>query len=124
MARFFLLLVYNVLLPLLFILALPGWVVKMRSRGGFGTGLLQRLGIYKEDEKDEPKEVIYVHAVSVGETFIALKLIRRWLEKSPDQAFVLVPTTATGHAVARVQAPEGVRVIYSPVDFPFLISIC
>ncbi len=121
MSRCIVLAIYNLLLPIGFVLAFPSWVLKMRRRGGFGTGLEERLGKYDRADSDEIKGGVYIHAVSVGEVFIALKLIRQWLVKRPDEHFVLVPTTATGHAVARDQAPEGVRVIYSPVDFGFLV---
>jgi len=122
MRRLIILGLYKIILPILFLLALPAWVMKMRKRGGFGTGLKQRLGLYDETEDEEPKGVIYVHAVSVGENMIALKLINAWHLEHPDQRFVLAVTTATGHEVARKQASEWLRVIYSPVDFGFLVN--
>jgi len=67
------------------------------------------------------KQVIYVHAVSVGEVFIALKLINRWLEQQPDLRVVLAVTTSTGHAVAREAGLNNVRVIYSPLDFVWTV---
>lgn len=113
---------YNILLPLVFLLALPGWVIKMYRRGGFGTGLLERLALFKGAKEVEPKGGVYVHAVSVGEAFIALKLIRKWRALHQDETFVLAVTTATGHAVARDHADSRLRVIYSPVDFPFTVG--
>ncbi|MEO1833196.1 MAG: glycosyltransferase N-terminal domain-containing protein, partial [Akkermansiaceae bacterium] len=50
----------------------------------------------------------------------ALKVITEWRKETSDH-FVLVPTTATGMAVARDKAPEDVRVIYAPLDLAFLI---
>lgn len=121
MSRGVVLFIYNLLLPFVFILAFPGWVIKMRRRGGFGTGLLQRLAIF-EDNFEVRKGGVYVHAVSVGETLIALKLIKKWQEMHPDEHFILVPTTATGHEVARKHISDKLNVIYSPVDFPFLVK--
>jgi len=120
MGRSLVILIYNILLPIFFVLAFPAWLLKMWKRGGYGTGLKQRFGLFDEDVSSEPKDVVYIHAVSVGEVFLALKLIRVWLEKHPDEKVVLVPTTSTGHAVAVENAPEGVRVIYSPLDFGFI----
>lgn len=113
--------IYNLLLPLVFVVGFPGWLVKMLKRGGFGTGLLERFGFFKEEREFESCGVVYVHAVSVGEVLIALKLIREWLMRYPGDRFVLAPTTSTGHAVARASAPDGVRVIYSPLDFGFVL---
>ena len=116
MSRSLVLILYKVLLPVFFIVAFPAWLLKMWKRGGYGTGLLERFAKFKRAASDEPKDVIYVHAVSVGEVLIALKLIKRWLEPEPEMKFVLAVTTSTGHEVARTQSPEGVRVIYSPIQ--------
>ena len=122
MSRSLVLILYKVLLPVFFIVAFPAWLLKMWKRGGYGTGLLERFARFKRAASDEPKDVIYVHAVSVGEVLIALKLIKRWLEQEPETKFVLAVTTSTGHEVARTQSPEGVRVIYSPLDFSWIVA--
>lgn len=114
--------VYNILMPFLILLGVGPWVIKMLKRGGFGTGLLERVGIYKESIDFEASGVVYVHAVSVGEVLIALKLIEAWHTEHPQDRFVLAPTTATGHAVAVNSATEFVRVIYCPIDFPFVLA--
>lgn len=114
-------LIYNILLPMFFIVAFPVWLMKMWKRGGYGTGLLERFAKFKVSAADEPKDVVYVHAVSVGEVLIALKLINAWLEKYPGVKVVLAATTSTGHEVAREKSPDGVRVIYSPLDFGFIV---
>lgn len=116
-------LIYNLLLPLVLLLGVGPWVLKMLKRGGFGTGLLERIGIYQEELDFEPSGVVYIHAVSVGEVLIALKLIAAWQEQFPEDEVVLAPTTATGHAVAVEQAQASVRVIYSPVDIPIVVRL-
>jgi len=115
-------LVYNLLLPVVLLIGVGPWVIKMLKRGGFGSGLLERAGFYREDLDFEPSGVVYIHAVSVGEVLIALKLIAAWLEKFPQDEIVLAPTTATGHAVAVMQAPSSVRVVYSPIDLPIVVA--
>lgn len=121
MSRNQVLIIYNLLLPVFFILAFPAWLVKMWKRGGYGSGLLERFAIFKTSAAKEPKGVVYVHAVSVGEVLIALKLIDAWLGEYPDEQIVLAATTSTGHEVARSKFPQSVRVIYSPIDFGFLV---
>lgn len=111
---------YNLALPVLSLLAAPSWLLKMVRRGGWGSGLTERIGIYDRDPESEKQGAVYVHAVSVGEVLLALKLIEAWRAKTGDH-FILVPTTATGMEVAREKAPDFVRVIYAPIDFSFLL---
>lgn len=113
-------LLYNLALPVISLLAAPSWLWKMIRRGGWGTGLQERLTIYDRDPEHEKQGAVYIHAVSVGEVLLALKLIKVWREETGDH-FVLVPTTATGMLVAREKAPDYVRIIYAPLDLPFLI---
>ena len=122
MSRRTVLLIYNCLLPLFFIVAFPAWLIKMWRRGGYGTGLMERFGQFKADISNEPQDVIYIHAVSVGEVLIAQKLISEWLEKYPQERIVLAATTSTGLAVAKEKSPPSVRVIYSPLDFSFIVN--
>ena len=120
--RFFLALtIYRLLMPLLFIAAFPGWIVKMLQRGGFGTRLGERAAIYTEPTDFEPCGAVHIHAVSVGESLLAIKLIREWLSLEPHRRFVLATGTATGHAVATAAGIENLRVTYSPLDFPSMV---
>lgn len=123
MMRPLLLLVYNLLFPLFLLLALPGYLVKMKRRGGFGTGLLERFGIYRRPRSEEPQGGLYVHAVSVGEAMIALKLIRAW-KQTHGEPVVLAVSTATAHAVARESGVEGLRILYAPLDLLLLPGRC
>lgn len=113
--------IYRLLLPLLFVAAFPGWILKMLRRGGFGTRLGERAAIYTHAADFEPCGDVHFHAVSVGESLLALKLIREWLEREPDRKFVLATGTATGHAVATAAGIDGLRVTYSPLDFPSMV---
>lgn len=112
--------IWGGLYPLVVLAGAPFWMLKMFRRGGWGSGLLERVGLYRRDAEFEKTGGIYVHAVSVGEVLLALKVMAKWREKTGDH-FVLVPTTATGMAVAREKAPEWIRVVYAPLDFGFLI---
>ncbi len=121
MRFFFAITLYRLMLPLLFIAAFPGWIVKMLRRGGFGTQLGERAAIYTTPLEYEPCGAVHVHAVSVGETMLALKLIREWLVREPERRFVLATGTATGHAVATSANVSKLRVTYSPLDFPSMV---
>jgi 3-deoxy-D-manno-octulosonic-acid transferase len=117
-----LLCIYQILLPVLFLLALPGWMLKMLRRGGKGSGLSERAGCYSTEIAYEPCGAVHIHAVSVGEAILALQLIRTWRERSPATGFVLAVGTATGHAVACKADIPGLRVTYAPLDLPFMVS--
>ena len=123
MKRFIFLLIYNLLLPVFLVISIPGYLIKMKKRGGFGTGLSERFGLYRRPSAQEPQGGLYVHAVSVGETFIALKFIREWC-KTHSEPVILATSTATGHQVARDAALPNVRPLYSPLDVPGLAGRC
>lgn len=112
---------YRLLLPVLFVTAFPGWLVKMARRGGFGSGLRERSGWYRPPLEQEPCGAVHLHAVSVGEVILALKLLREWRKGNPEQRFVIATGTSTGHALAVEGAPDGVRVVYAPLDFRCLV---
>jgi 3-deoxy-D-manno-octulosonic-acid transferase len=122
MKAFFTLLIYRAILPLLFLIAFPGWVVKMLRRGGFGTALNERIGLYFDPPDFEPSHAIHLHAISVGETIIAIKLLREWQNIYPDTRFVLATGTATGHQTATGANIPDLRVTYAPLDFTWMIK--
>jgi 3-deoxy-D-manno-octulosonic-acid transferase len=82
------------------------------------------LGIFAEAEQqrlqgtDQP---YWLHAVSVGEVGVARKLIKEILKREPTRRIVLSTTTSTGHAVATKDAPHQLTVIYSPLDFLWIV---
>lgn len=121
MRWFFVLLIYRLALPLLFVAAFPGWVFKMWRRGGFGTGLLERISIYL-CIANEKRAAVHVHAVSVGEVMLALKLIRAWRAVAEEQEFVLAVGTSTGHDVATRANLSFLRVTYAPLDFRWMVG--
>ncbi len=123
MKRALFLLIYNLFLPLFLLLSLPGYLIKMKKRGGWGTGLLERFGIYRRPKSEEPQDGLYIHAVSVGEVMIALKFIREWHKTHPEPV-VLATSTATGHEIIRKAALPHVRALYSPLDVPGLSGRC
>ena len=121
MKEHFTLLIYRVLLPCLFLIAFPGWILRMLRRGGLGTALGERIGVFTRAAEFEPSGAIHFHAVSVGETVLALKLLREWQLAFPESRFVIATGTATGHELATRATIPGLRVTYSPLDFPWMI---
>lgn len=116
---------YNLLFPVAFLLFLPGLLWKLWRRGGAKRNFAERFAIFATAKRQRLREgwrgAVWVHAVSVGETVVALQFIRRWQERVPGRRFVLSTTTTTGQALAQARAPEGVAVIFCPLDFIFFV---
>ncbi|HCE41931.1 MAG TPA: hypothetical protein DET40_00090 [Lentisphaeria bacterium] len=118
--------IYNLLFPVILLLFLPGLIYKLIRRGGKKKGYLERFGIFSDEKKMllvALKDPIWIHAVSVGETQIALNFIRKWKTRKPVQDFVLSTTTTTGQDIAFSKAPEGTVVIFSPLDFFLFVKL-
>jgi len=112
-------LIYNLLFPLALLVFLPGYVVKMLRRGNYRNKFGQRLGFYDRATRTSlaGDQRTWVHAVSVGEVMIALKLAAKMKTREPDLRIALTVTTTTGFALACRQAPEWIEVLYTPLDF-------
>jgi 3-deoxy-D-manno-octulosonic-acid transferase len=111
--------VYNLLWPLGLFIFLPGYFAKMIRRGGYREKFGQRLGIYDGEMRNRlsNQRSTWLHAVSVGEVNIALKLANALRALEPDLRCVLTTTTTTGFALARKTAPPWIEVMYSPLDY-------
>ncbi|MBW4936465.1 lipid IV(A) 3-deoxy-D-manno-octulosonic acid transferase [Marinobacter sp. F4206] len=74
----------------------------------------QRLGIVPRAEGT----VVWVHAVSVGETIAAGPMVRRLLARDPDITILMTAMTDTGLAQAQKMFGDQVRYAYAPYDTP------
>lgn len=112
-------LVYNLLYPLGLLLFLPGQISKLLRRGNYRHKLGQRFGIYDREVRARlaSHRCTWIHAVSVGEVAIALKLSAKLEELDPEFFCVLTTTTTTGFAIASQQTGERMEALYSPLDF-------
>lgn len=113
--RFF----YNLAYPIVLVVLLPWLVRRMLRRGKYRHKFGQRFAIYSTRVRRRlgPGGRTWVHAVSVGEVLIAMKLIRRLRERHPGRRFVLSTTTSTGFALANEQRTDWLEPIYNPLDF-------
>ena len=125
MPRWSVYLIYNLLMPLVLLVSLPGYLVRMLRRGNYRHHFFQRFGLYKTWVREalaRADRPVWIHAVSVGEVLIALKLIKELRRQQPGLDVVLSTTTSTGFTLANEHAKntgEGAPlvVIYNPVDF-------
>jgi len=114
----FSLLVYNIFFPFVFLAMLPGLVRRMIRRGNFQRKFGQRFARYDETTRArlETGGWVWVHSISVGETLLALRLIRQMRELRADLRVVLSTTTTTGFALAEENRSEWLEAIYNPID--------
>jgi 3-deoxy-D-manno-octulosonic-acid transferase len=113
--------IYNLFWPIGLLFFLPGYLTKMVRRGGYREKFGQRLGIYDRDLRvrlsSYARKPTWLHAVSVGEVMIALKLAQQLRTLEPDVPCVLTTTTTTGFALANKSSPPWIEVMYTPLDF-------
>lgn len=102
---------------------LPVVLLRLWRRGGrepeYRRHIAERLGFYDRSAHQPASPLIWVHAVSVGETRAAQPLIEALLTAYPQHAILLTHMTATGRATGRqLFAGHGDRVIqsYFPYD--------
>lgn len=115
MIRFF----YNLLYPVGLLFFLPGQISKLVRRGNYRHKIGQRFGFYGGEVRARlaAQHCTWIHAVSVGEVAIALKLCAKLRQLDPDFFCVLTTTTTTGFQVANAEAKDRTEVLYSPLDF-------
>ena len=110
--------VYSILLSLAFVLMLPLFLLR---REKYASGFRQRLGNFPEFKQDD-RQVIWLHCVSVGETNAARPLVDRLLTEFPDHRLVISTTTKTGQELAqKIFADKADGIVYFPFDWKFAV---
>jgi 3-deoxy-D-manno-octulosonic-acid transferase len=111
--------IYNLFWPIGLLFFLPHYFLKMIRRGGYREKFGQRLGIYDRELRARlsKQKSTWLHAVSVGEVNIALKLAQALRALESDLRCVLTTTTTTGFALANKNAPPWIEVMYTPLDY-------
>ena len=113
---------YDFLLLVLALLALPKLLWQWFVLGKYRESLRAKLGIALPSFSPKAgQEVIWIHAVSMGETRAVIPLFRMIREAYPDAAIVLSTTTETGNAEAKRSMPEADAHFFLPLDFSWII---
>ena len=113
---------YSFALLLALALSAPVWGWRILRQRRYRQGLRERLGVVPQRVIAfvASRPVVWVHAVSVGETLAAERLLRELETALPGYAVVVSTTTPTGQAVARDRFGAD-RVFFYPVDFAFAV---
>lgn len=103
------------LLPYIFLRLL--W--RARKQPEYLRHIAERFGFFSI-RSDKP--VIWLHAVSVGETRATQSLVTRLRAIYPDHQILLTHTTPTGRAASEQLYGDSVLRVYLPYDYPFAVN--
>jgi 3-deoxy-D-manno-octulosonic-acid transferase len=90
-----------------------------RKEPGYRENVGERFGRYAVRPE---KCVIWLHAVSLGETRAAQPLVRAIGERFPDHQLLVTQMTATGREAAQTLYGDRALVAFLPYDYPFAVA--
>lgn len=96
-------------------LALARLLWRARREPGYREHIGERFGIYESEPSSNP--LIWVHAVSVGETRAAQPLVRALIARYPRHRVLLTHMTPTGRRTGEALFHDAVLRAYVPYDF-------
>src|ERR1700761_1952859 len=94
---------YSFVVALAMVISGPVWLYRIATREGYRKGLSQRLGRVPAALREvvRGREVMWLHAVSVGEMLAATRLVAELEAALGDEFRVVISTTTrTGKALA------------------------
>lgn len=80
----------------------------------------ERFGRFSAIVTDSP--LIWVHAVSVGESIAAAPMLKALMKRHPENRFLVTTTTPTGSEQVRKLFGDSVDHVYAPYDLPDCIG--
>jgi 3-deoxy-D-manno-octulosonic-acid transferase len=110
---------YTLLLWLLLPYVFLHLIWRARKQPGYLHHIGERFGHYSFRSE---KPVIWLHAVSVGETRATQSLVTRLLASYPHHQILLTHTTPTGRATSEQLYGNSVLRVYLPYDYPFAVD--
>src|ERR1041385_2480026 len=110
-------LVYNILL----ILGSPVILLMLMSKARCRRGLTERLGFGRYGGTGHT-DILWIHAVSLGEVVAAVPLVRRLHALYPGHRIVVTTVTETGREAVEERLPGVAIHRYAPLDFPWVVA--
>ncbi|MDD5617823.1 MAG: 3-deoxy-D-manno-octulosonic acid transferase [Candidatus Omnitrophica bacterium] len=113
-----------ILYDLILILLLPFYLISLLLEDKFSRQIFKRFAIGEKSVWQEicGKDVIWIHAVSLGEVSTCKNLINKLSLKFPERIILITTITQTGRALAKSLSKGNVFSLYIPFDFSFLIK--
>jgi 3-deoxy-D-manno-octulosonic-acid transferase len=104
------------------LISLPYWLYHILRHGKYHSGFSERMGRVpvRLRTASHVGQVIWVHAVSVGEVLAVSRLAEQMRQSYPTYRIVVSTTTDTGQELARKRFGAE-NVFYFPLDFGFAI---
>jgi 3-deoxy-D-manno-octulosonic-acid transferase len=114
---------YNILLLIAALFALPYYALKMTLTGKYRKSLGPKFGIMSKKifAKMQGSPRIWIHAVSVGEVTAAAPIIVSLRKYFPEACIVVSTSTETGQDMARRIVTGATSFIYYPLDIPWVV---
>ena len=113
------------LYTLLWYLALPLLPLRLwwraRNEPGYREHIGERFGRYHDHGGTVPGPVLWIHAVSLGETRAAVPLVDRLKRAYPEATVLVTHMTATGRAAGHELFGDRIVQAWLPYDAPFAI---
>jgi 3-deoxy-D-manno-octulosonic-acid transferase len=88
---------------------------RAEAEPGYAAAIPERFGVYQQPPETS-RELVWVHAVSLGETRTAAILLRAWREACPGLRVLLTHGTATGRAEGASLLQPGDIQVWQPWD--------
>lgn len=109
-------LVYSTLITLLLPLVVLRMLWRSRLAPAYRRRLGERLGVFTLASDSRP--LLWIHAVSLGETLAARPLVERMLDELPGYRVLITTTTPTGSEQVLKLFGDRVAHVYAPWDTP------
>ncbi|NPU86041.1 MAG: 3-deoxy-D-manno-octulosonic acid transferase [Syntrophaceae bacterium] len=114
---------YNLLMFVVGLFAIPYYAVKMWTTGKYRKSLTRKFGYVEPrffgELQGSPR--IWIHAVSVGEVTAAAPIVASLREHYPGACLVFSTGTETGQDMARRMVKDASAFLYYPLDIPWVV---
>jgi 3-deoxy-D-manno-octulosonic-acid transferase len=109
---------YNIVFTVVLLVVAPYYLWLMWRRGNWRSGFGQRFAQYNSLLKQAVtnRQLLWLHAVSVGEVNLCTQLIRVLELRAPALTMAVSTTTTTGMAELERKLPSHILKIYFPID--------
>jgi 3-deoxy-D-manno-octulosonic-acid transferase len=109
---------YDLIFSVFALFSIPKFFIRLNQAEDGKRLIRERFGIFSESIKRacSGQNVVWLHAVSVGEVMALREWVRQFLEAYPEWMLVFSTSTPTGQSVAQTLASDRVIVFYAPFD--------
>lgn len=116
--------IYDIALHLSIIILIPFFILKMITARKYREGIIERFGFIAKEKLASLKSgpVVWVHAVSVGESKAVIPVLKLLKKKRPDVRILFSTVTTTGNRSIQKEAGSLIdALIYFPLDLSWVI---